>query len=110
VRPGTDKIIVPPDKVLSYLLNADHPVGGPKARFFKQIGFDNDEPQRLASALVAQARTGAAVRQLRGPWELWRVRGPLMAPNGRSYMITSVWRWSAENDSFLLVTAFPGRE
>jgi hypothetical protein len=110
VRPGVDKIIVPLDKIVRYLLNDEHPVGGPKARFFKQIGFGASEPQGLAQALVAQAETGAAVRQVRGQWELWRVRGPLIAPNGRSYMITSVWRRYADNDTFVLVTAFPGRD
>lgn len=40
--PNFEKAFVPESKLAEYLLNPDHPDGGPKARFFMQVGFDAD--------------------------------------------------------------------
>ena len=38
--PNANAAFVPPEKLTGYLLALAHPVGGPKARFFRAHGFD----------------------------------------------------------------------
>lgn len=37
--PNVENAYVEHEKIVSYLLNDDHNVGGPKSRFFKRFGF-----------------------------------------------------------------------
>ncbi|MGX7703302.1 DUF6883 domain-containing protein [Methylobacterium sp. Gmos1] len=46
---------VPGSKLVHYLLNVDHPKGGPKARFFLAFGFDPARPEVMAEALILHA-------------------------------------------------------
>ena len=43
-------------KIRSYLLNLEHPDGGPKAIWFHTLGYTLDEWQRLADDVMAIAR------------------------------------------------------
>jgi len=50
--------VVERHKLLEYLLNAAHPDNGGKAQFFESLGFTSENPEPLAGALTAVARTG----------------------------------------------------
>ncbi len=47
---GSGPLRIPNDKIVFYLLNVDHPKGGPKARFFLSFGFDPTKPGIMADA------------------------------------------------------------
>jgi len=53
--PHAERVTVPESKMISYLLNPAHPVGGSKAVFFLGFGFTAAEWQRLAWALRTHA-------------------------------------------------------
>ncbi len=59
--PNVDTAIVEPEKISDYLLSDPHPVGGPKAAFFKSFGFSIDKPDELTAALLEHAKAHAAV-------------------------------------------------
>jgi hypothetical protein len=47
---------VPRIKLTGYLLAESHPVGGPKAVFFRRLGFDEENAQLLEAQLLKIAR------------------------------------------------------
>ena len=92
-------------KIVDYLLDAATPRGAAKSRFFRSIGFVPSRWEELAAALRSQAR-GARLREVSTPWGLKVIAvGPLDAPNGRRYKITTVWIVEASRTR--LVTAYP---
>jgi len=108
VRP--DKLAVPARKLTGYLLNPGHPQGRTKAAFFLAHGFTPGDPDRLAEALVAQARSApeASVRPgFRGVNLVFA--GPLETPSGKRPWVVSVWYLEEGSDTARLVTAYPLR-
>ena len=55
--PDAEHAIVTEEKVRDYLLNPNHPVGGPKATWFASLGYTTDNWQELVSDLLRLART-----------------------------------------------------
>ncbi|MEJ0070344.1 MAG: DUF6883 domain-containing protein [Pseudomonadota bacterium] len=45
--PDPHRLRVETKKVLEYLLNLDHEMGGPKAKFFKGVGFSEENVARV---------------------------------------------------------------
>ena len=102
--------VVPPRKLTEYLLNPAHPQGRTKAAFFLAHGFALEEPERLAEALIAQARTAPEMSRrpgLRGTKLAFT--GPLETPSGKRPWVVSVWYLEEGSDTARLVTAYPHR-
>ena len=76
---------IPDAKLVDYLLNPDHPNGGPKARFFLAFGFDARHPVVFAQALAAvHGSPDSRTRELDvGGRRRLVVDGPIEAPDGR---------------------------
>ena len=92
-------------KILDYLLDATTPRSAAKSRFFRSVGFVTARWSAFANALRAQAQ-GARLRTVTTAWGLKVVAtGPLDAPNGRRYNVTTVW--IVEGGVARLVTAYP---
>lgn len=93
-------------KLTHYLLDLSHPVGGPKAKFFLGHGFTFDDPDALASALLAHVDNPATRRPtaygLRIVFE-----GPLLTPNGTTPLVRSVWQHVRRETVARLLTAYP---
>lgn len=90
-------------KVRLYLLNINHPVGGPKARYFLAHGFLDAEWQVLGSTLRRHPIDGTEQTD----YELdLTIRCPVQTPDGSNPCIRTVWMVAAEA-SPRLVTAYP---
>ena len=100
---------VPRAKVVDYLLAADHPEGGPKARFFRAHGFDPGAWERLAEALLVHGRTHDARPEPSPFGTRYVVEGPLGTPGGRRPYIRTVWFVEREEPAPRFVTAYPVR-
>lgn len=99
--------IVPPAKILGYLLNFSSKDGAAKARFFTGFGFDPARPDELAAALARHGMTQPIVDQWSDAWgERWNIVGPIEAPDGRSPTVLSAWVRDSDAPP-RLVTAFP---
>lgn len=93
------------EKIVDYLLGSSSVAAVAKARFFGGMGFTSAEWEVLAQALRHQAAS-AVVVQKPSPWGAkYLATGPIDAPNGRRYKITSVW--IDEGAGLRLVTAHP---
>ncbi|TXN65517.1 DUF6883 domain-containing protein [Methylobacterium sp. WL6] len=101
---------IPDGKLVDYLLNPEHPTGGPKARFFLSFGFDRSRPQELGRALLVQADAlygteALCLVQVDGRVRLV-VEGPIAAPDGRRPRVRVVWQQQAAI-AWRLITAVP---
>ncbi len=60
--PKADRAIVGQRRIGEYLLNLEHPAGGPKARFFIAHGFASGAWDLLQAALIIQGRVNTITR------------------------------------------------
>jgi hypothetical protein len=108
--PKVDTAVVPDDKIAGYLLDADHPAGRHKARFFRSLGFSRSEPETLRAALLKHARNYPVGSCLATQFGLkFLVDGEMHGPGGRSAIMRSVWILDANTEHPRLVTAYPVR-
>ncbi len=98
------------DKITKYLLNLDHPTGGPKARFFIGGGFSPDAPKALAEALKRHFRENKpTVREPDGlGGERLVIDAPMEVPDGRRPVVRSVWGIDEGETVARFITAYPG--
>lgn len=84
-------------KILFYLLDPDHPKGGPKARFLARFGFTRGAPELLVKALMRHFENGDRVEVIDTEWgPRLHVGGPLWTPDGRAPMMRTVWQMTAD--------------
>lgn len=106
--PNAAHAYIPPAKITAYLLNADHPDGGGKARYFVQFGFRREEWQRMADALLRHGASYAVVNSAEtqyGP--TYAVDGIILTPDGRNPRVRTVWMIRYGEDAPCFVTAYP---
>lgn len=101
--------IVPIEKVLSYLLNIDHPDGAPKARFFINGGFSPDRPGEMTAALQRHFIENPATTKTPDRFGGMRITidAPMTVPDGRAPMVRSVWTIDEGETAPRLITAYP---
>ena len=108
--PGREQARVEEPKVTGYLLNSDHPVGGPKARFFLSRGFQLADWEGLADALRLHAQnnpiSGIRTTQFATSYSL---DCHLVTPDRSSPCIRTVWEVRADDRRPRLITAHPLR-
>ncbi len=98
---------VPRDKLRLYLLDLEHPDGGPKARFFISAGYSLDDLDVFSEAL----RTHAAEREVEAEFSTpygtkYIIRCGMPTPDGRNPCVVSVL--FDEGDGWArLVSAYP---
>ena len=106
--PNVAIAVIEQGKICDYLLSDPHPVGGPKAAFFKSFGFNINNPDELAEALLAHAKAHPAVAlppTVHG--QKYEISGPLACPDGRLPHVKAVWIVDAGQTIPRLVTAVP---
>ena len=105
--PNAAEAFVPPEKLTDYLLALNHPVGGPKARFFRAHGFDETNTPELASGLLAIARV-AEVQVIVSPHGTKYVAdGELPTPRGPIVQIRTVWIVEPAQPRPRFISAYP---
>ncbi len=95
-------------KLVDYLLNLDHPVGGWKAKFFLKHGFRGDDPEELASSLIRHAVAGWLGFVSPSSRAMMNViAGPLLNPLGTAPQVSAVWHVSDASGDARFITAYP---
>jgi len=109
--PNTDNLVVEREKILDYLLNPRHRLGGSKARFFDRFGFTPEHWQQLAEALRIHGQTHEVRRSRQtGFGPRFEVEGRINAPDGRSPNVRTVWQHDHGAVAPRLITAYPLEE
>ena len=106
--PGAERVMVPGNKILGYLLSPSHPEGQAKARFFFGYGFSPTDEESFAKALRDHALAHPANLSKQNLYgTIYFVDGPLAVPDGRAPKVRSVWIIEKGSDTPRLVTAYP---
>lgn len=106
--PNGANAVVPAAKLTEYLLSEAHPVGGPKARFFRAFGYTEDNAAVLEDGLLLIAEGNEVKKTKESPFGTkYGVDGDLATPNGRTVRISTVWIVEEEGDPPRVVTAYP---
>ncbi len=90
--PNGDRAVVSDEKLFQYLLNPNHPVGGPHAHLFEHLfGINLTTPERLRSALLNAAREQEAIPGKASAFgEKYEVRFQMTGKRKR-HTVLSVW-------------------
>ncbi len=102
------QLTISEDKIKRYLLDLSHPVGGSKARFFMDRGFNPATPDVLADALARHASPRWPGVSAVTPYGIkHRIVGPMPCPDGTAPIILTVWQVQTGRTSADFVTAYP---
>ncbi|HEX3883347.1 MAG TPA: hypothetical protein VHW66_11870 [Stellaceae bacterium] len=106
--PNAELAVIDAWKITRYLLAINHPVGGPKAYFFRQAGYRLASWTELRDTLHGHASSAdlVSVRKMEFGMK-YTLEGPIMTPSGRTPRIRTVWIIDPGETAPRLVTAYP---
>jgi hypothetical protein len=78
-------------KIKSYILDRNHPLGWPKGRFLVSLGFKDDEPEEVMIALQRQARGGLLAQTETDFGMKLQIDGPIISPTNILAQIRTIW-------------------
>ncbi len=105
--PNASEAFVPREKLTHYLLALGHPVGGPKAAFFRMHGFDEANLAELEAALLGIARSAGVKVTTSKNGTKYIADGDLPTPRGRTVQIRTVWIVEPTEPRPRFITAYP---
>lgn len=106
--PNAENAWVDQSKLSGYLLSEAHPVGRSKARFFRGVGFHEENVATLEQALLEIARTEEVAATITSAHGVkYVIDGSVVAPSGRGVRLRTVWIVDAGRDRPRFVTAYP---
>ena len=105
---STPDLTIPSEKLSGYLLNVDHPEGGPKAQFFLDRGFGPIPNVWFIQALFHHARPSNLVKEIVTKFGVKYIyEGAMAMPDESSHQVRSVWFKPPDDPRRFLVTAYP---
>ena len=106
--PNRKSAIVDKEKLINYLFLETHPVGGSKAKFFHQIGFNTTNIEILIEALLKIADSNNVRNVRETPYgTAYAIDGIIEKPGRRKVMITTIWFIRVDENKPRFVTAYP---
>lgn len=107
--PARGRAYVPKRKLTGYLLSISHPVGGAKARFFRQYGFDDSHADLLRDELLGLAGRADVGSTEDTPYGTkYVIDGSVTTPRGEEISVRTVWMIEDDGpDAPRFVTAYP---
>jgi hypothetical protein len=106
--PNRDDARLPLRKLTEYLLSVAHPVGRAKAKFFRGLGFDENNAPLLQQGLLAIARNEELIDTVASTHgRKYVVDGELPTPAQGLASIRTVWIVEADDPRPRFVTAYP---
>jgi hypothetical protein len=101
-----ERAIIHQEKLRDYLLSPSHPVGQFKARFFRSLGYTNDNWKQLESDLREILRNDATVKEKTEYGQKYEVVGTLKGPLKTATIVTA-WIILKNEDLPRFITAHP---
>lgn len=99
---------IPKEKLTEYLLSETHPVGGSKAKFFRGLGFNERNVDKLAKSLLRIAKTNDVKEIREFVYGInYVIEGIIETPRGRTVNIKTVWFTKTLESRPSFVTAYP---
>ena len=105
--PNAELAVVPAEKVRDYLLSGSHPVGRFKARFFRALGYTQDNWEEFSDLLRSIAESGDAEEVTSSYGRKFRIRFQVAGADQESVSLLTIWLVPSESEPPRLVTAYP---
>ncbi len=106
--PNSELALVAQEKIIDYLLNPTHAIGGAKEKFFSAFGFDRSDVDTFRAALLQHAVIREVQKELRTPYGTkYKLICAIETPDKRNPCIVTVWIIDRGSDVPKLVTAYP---
>ncbi|MCC6227424.1 MAG: hypothetical protein IT195_13610 [Microthrixaceae bacterium] len=106
--PDADNAIITQEKLLDYLLNPAHPVGGPKAAWFASLGYTQRNWEQLRNDLLSVAQSCNTFNAKPSPFGVkYETEGEIGCEGYQPATVFVVWIVE-ENSPPRLITAYPG--
>lgn len=106
--PNNKNAFIAREKLTDYILSETHSVGQAKAKFFRGLGFNESNVNRLEKSLLKIARTN----NIKNIKEItygtnYVIEGIIKAPSGKVVTIVTVWFAKTKESKPSFVTAYP---
>lgn len=106
--PNYEKAYIPGQKLREYLLSETHAIGKAKAKFFRSLGFNDDNVELLERELMTITRTELIAEEIITPFGIkYIVDGILSTPSGTSAKVRTIWIVEPHDERPRFVTAYP---
>jgi hypothetical protein len=105
--PNGSSAYIPVEKLRDYILSQAHPIGRFKFAFFRSLGYEPDDFERLATDIRAMLGADAELVETTKFGTEYRVSSTLTGPNGRSAAIVAIWIILSGHAVRRFVTAYP---
>lgn len=108
--PNRENAYIQPIKLTGYLLSETHPVGKSKAKFFRELGFNESNLNILEQELLSLARfheVADMVSTIHGT--KYAIAGTINTPINRPVSILTVWIVDSGQENPRFITARPNR-
>ncbi len=103
-----DRIEIPENKLVGYLLNKNHSVGVHKAKYFESLGYNSENWQILRDALFEHVETAENIDFVENQFGMKVVIiNNLNGHNNRVAKIKSIWFIENNENILKFVTAYP---
>ena len=106
--PNRENAYIPPRKLTEYLLSETHSIGKSKAKFFRAIGFHDENANLLEQGLIAIAQVADVQDVVTSPHGTkYIVEGELQTPAGNVVQVRTIWIIEQVQGPPRFVTAYP---
>lgn len=106
--PNYENAYVPESKLTGYLLSETHAIGKAKAKYFRSLGYTENNVDQLKQDILMVAKSYGIKEKFETNFGLkYTVHGQLSTPNGSTVRITTVWVVEPPDDKPRFVTAYP---
>ncbi|ESA34445.1 hypothetical protein N836_16850 [Leptolyngbya sp. Heron Island J] len=96
------------NKLTGYLLSETHPIGKAKAKFFRNLKFDDTNLDILEQALLKLAQTQSIHETIETVHGIkYIIIGPIETPSSKTVTIFTVWIVDTGEDAPRFITARP---
>jgi len=109
--PNREKAYVQPQKLTGYLLSLDHSVGKSKAKFFREVGFNENNIDLLERELLDLAQFQEVCESSSSSHgSKYVIVGPINTPVNKAVTILTVWIIDSGATNPRFITARPFRK
>ena len=106
--PNYEKAYVPKQKLRNYLLSETHAVGKIKARYFRSLGYTEENADLLSDAFLMIAKSEGVSQEITSRYgNKYIIEGELVTPIGTRVRIRTVWVLESLDERPRFVTAYP---
>lgn len=106
--PNYEKAYVPKQKLSNYLLSETHAVGKAKARYFRSLGYTEENADQLADALLMIAKSEGVSQEVTSRYGTkYIIDGELVTPIETRVRLRTVWVVGSHDERPQFVTAYP---